>query len=72
MVRRPQPRRSAVAQFIAYDVGIQGAQIIAVQHQIEAPGEIDRRVEQVGIMAKGVAKLPGVRGAPGILEASPD
>src|ERR687890_1214526 len=72
MVRRPQPRRSAVTQFITHDIGVQRARTAAEQHEIEPTVEIDRRVEQVCIVAPGVAQIPRVSGAPGILEASPD
>jgi len=55
MVGRPQPRRSAVAQFIADDISVQGTQITAEQHEIEPLGEIDCGVEQVRIVAPGIA-----------------
>src|SRR5215212_11243598 len=72
MVRRPQPRRSAVTQFITHDIGVQGARTAAEQHEIEPPVEIDRGVKQVWIVAPGVAQLPRVSGVPSILETRPD
>src|SRR5918995_4066774 len=70
MVGRPQAGRSAIGQFLTDDIGVEGAQTAAEQHEIDPPVEIDRCVLEVRRVAPGIAELSGMRGAPGIREPS--